>query len=41
MLVAGLGVLGWRHVGNLRSRRIRRQQRQEGMAREALARLQV
>ena len=41
MLVAGLGVLGWRHAGNLRSRRIRRQQRQEGMAREALARLQV
>jgi hypothetical protein len=41
MLVASLGVLGWRHARDLRSRRMRRHRRAEGETRETLARLQV
>ena len=41
MLVASLGVLGWRHAWDLRGRRMRRQWREEGETREDLARLQV
>ncbi|HEX2552711.1 MAG TPA: hypothetical protein VHL98_03355 [Microvirga sp.] len=41
MLVAGLGVLAWRYAQGRRSQRMQDRRRDDGAAREALARLQV